>query len=142
MYQIGVFISHSWKYSNHYDTLAEWIFQKKWSVKGGSIEFIDYSIPKHDPIHNAQNATALQYAINNEIANSHVVVIPMGMYTNYSKWIQKEINGSRQFGKPILAVNPRAQERKASVVADAATKEVGWSSDSVVGAIWNLYCSR
>ena len=27
---IHIFISHSWAYSNHYGTLAEWIFGKKW----------------------------------------------------------------------------------------------------------------
>ncbi len=30
--QIHVFISHSWAYSNHYDTLSKWIFNKRWSV--------------------------------------------------------------------------------------------------------------
>ena len=142
MHKIGVFISHSWKYSSHYETLAEWIFQESWSVQQTPktpIEFIDYSIPKDNPIHNAPNATSLQIAINAKIAESHMVIIPMGMYTNYSKWIQKEIDGSRQFSKPILAVNPWAQERKSSVVMQAATQVVGWNKKSVIDAIWNLY---
>jgi len=29
-HQIHVFISHSWAYSEHYDTLAEWVFTNSW----------------------------------------------------------------------------------------------------------------
>jgi len=29
---MNVFISHFWAYSNHYDRLAEWIFEEVWSV--------------------------------------------------------------------------------------------------------------
>ena len=32
---------------------------------------------------------------------SHVVVIPTGMYTNYSRWIKKEIDSSSGYNKPI-----------------------------------------
>lgn len=67
-----------------------------------------------------------------------VVVIPTGMYASYSKWIGKEINGAQAYLRPILAVNPWAQERKSSVVVNAAHKYVGWNSQSVVKGIWQL----
>jgi len=63
------------------------------------------------------------------------------MYASYSKWIQEEINGAKYFERPILAVNPWAQEKKSSVVQQAADKSVGWTSESVVNGIWNLYYS-
>jgi hypothetical protein len=53
----------------------------------------------------------LQDAIFNQIARSHVIVIPSGMYANYSKWIQKEIAGAKNYSKPILAVNPWGQQK-------------------------------
>lgn len=138
-HQIHVFISHSWKYSGHYDTLSSWIFDYSWSFGQASILFCDYSVPKSDPIHNAPTDASLKAAIFNQIARSHVVVIPTGMYANYSKWIGKEIEGASTKGKPILAVNPWAQERKSSIVASAADKVVGWNSESVVAGIWQLY---
>ena len=138
-YQINVFISHSWTYSNHYDTLAGWIFREPWNSNGTPIQFNDFSIPKHNPIHNAPNAQVLQNAIHAEIAKSHVIVIPMGMYATHSNWIQKEISGSQLHRRPILAVNPWGQERKSSVVADAAQERVGWNKKSVVDGVWNLY---
>jgi len=101
--QIHIFISHAWDYSGHYGTLAEWIFDKRWTVGQASLDLRDYSIPRTDPIHNAQNNSALRAAIFDKISRSHVVIIPMGMYVNYSKWIQKEIEGAHEYGKPILA---------------------------------------
>ena len=137
--QIHVFISHAWAHSEHYDTLADWIFNENWSVGQASLYFMDFSVPKNDPIHNARNDRQLREAIYNQIARSHVVVIPMGMYANYSYWIQKEIEGATAYSKPILAVNPWAQQRSSSVVGDAALKKVGWNKKSVVDGIWQLY---
>ena len=84
-------ISHSWTYSDHYDTLASWIFQESWSVGQASLDFRNYSVPKDDPIHNARTDKELKEAIYRQIALSHVIVIPTGMYASYSKWIQKEV---------------------------------------------------
>ena len=138
-HQIHVFISHSWSYSGHYDTLSSWIFSKSWSFGQASIKFLDYSVPRNDPIHNARTQKALQDAIYAKIARTHVVIIPTGMYANYSKWIQKEISGSNSYDKPILAVNPWGQQRTSSVVSRAANLTVGWTSKSVVDGIWELY---
>ena len=137
--QIHVFISHSWSYSNHYDTLSKWIFDENWSVGQASLDFRDYSVPKNDPIHNANNDTQLKNAIYDKISRSHVIVIPTGMYANYSKWIKKEIEGANGYQKPILAVNPWAQEKKSSVVIENANKLVGWNKDKVIGGIWELF---
>lgn len=137
--QIHVFISHSWAYSEDYDTLEQWIFGQAWSSGQASLDFRNYSVPKHDPIHNARNTDELRAAIYDQISRSHVVVIPTGMYATHSKWIQQEINGANYYGKPILAVVPRGQKRRSGVVVDNAKKEVGWTKNGVVGAIWELY---
>jgi len=98
----------------------------------------NYSVPKNDPIHNATSDRQLREAIYAQISRSHVVVIPTGMYAQYSKWIQKEIEGAQLYQKPILAVNPWGQHRKSSVVANAAAKLAGWNSKSVVEGTWSL----
>ena len=138
-YQIHIFISHAWTYSEHYETLSSWIFGENWSVGQASLSFLDYSVPRNDPIHNAANDAQLEEAIFNKISRSHVVVIPSGMHAAYSKWIQKEIQGSKTYGKPILAVNPFGQERKAGVVLNNADEAVGWNKKSVINGIWKLY---
>lgn len=136
---VPVFISHSWAYSNHYQKLAEWIFETPWNLPNGTpVIFSDVSVPKDNPIHNAPNEASLRQAIFARISRSSVVVIPTGMYVNYSKWIRKEIDGAQAYAKPILAVNPWAQEKKSSVVTLAASETVGWTSDGVANAVWRL----
>ncbi len=137
--QIHVFISHAWAHSHHYSTLYEWIFNGNWSVGQASLRFLDYSVPKHDPIHNAENDLQLKRAVFDKISRSHVIVIPTGMYASHSKWIQKEVEGSLHYRKPILAVNPMGQQRRSGVVLTNASKIVGWNKKPVVNAIWELY---
>ena len=137
--QIHVFISHSWSYSGHYDTLSDWIFNQNWRVGQASLDLRDYSVPKNDPIHNANSAAALRAAIYDKIGRSHVVVIPTGMYATHSKWIKEEIEGANYHNKPILGVNPWAQERKSSVVVNNAAKLVGWNKQPIIDEIWAMY---
>jgi hypothetical protein len=61
------------------------------------------------------------------------------MYASYSKWIKKEIEGSKAYNKPILAVNPFGQQKKSGVVLDNADEAVEWNKKPVINAIWNLY---
>lgn len=137
--QIHVFISHAWAYSDHYETLEQWIFGESWRAGSTSLDFRDYSIPKSHPIHNVTSTTALQAAIFDQISRSHVLVIPSGMYATHSKWIQKEIDGAKRYGKPILAISPWGQQRNSAVVQDNANKTVGWNKDPLIDGIWNLY---
>jgi len=140
--QIHIFISHAWVYSKHYETLSDWIFGEKWSVGQASLDLRDFSVPKDNPIHNVGSTQQLQEAIFNQIARSHVIVIPSGMYASYSKWIQKEIKAAKSYKKPILAVNPWGQQNRAGVVLNNADDGVGWNKQPVINAIWKLYYER
>ena len=93
---------------------------------------------KDNPIHYAPNEASLKAAIYQRIDMASVVVIPTGMYANYSNWIGKEIEGAKDFYKPILAVNPWAQEKKSSIVLAASDKYVGWNKQTVVQGVWDL----
>lgn len=139
VHQVHVFVSHSWSYSAHYDTLSKWIFEQNWRSGQATIDFRNYSVPKTDPILNAATDKALREAIYRQICRSHVIVIPTGMYAHYSKWIGKEIDGAAYYGKPILAVDLRGALRTSSTVVNAATKSVAWNSTSVATGIWDLY---
>lgn len=135
---IGIFISHSWGYSGHYDKMAEWLFTERWENQGRQVVFTDFSVPKDDPIHFAQTDSELYQAISNKIDMSDIVIIPTGMYSNYSKWIRKEIDAAKYLRKSILAVDLWGQEKKASVVTQAANHSVGWKKQSIGDGIWRL----
>ena len=138
-YTINIFISHSWSYSGHYETLYSWIVENEWTIHEQPVIFHDWSVPKNDPIHNATTDKQLEMRIFAQISRANAVIIPTGMYANYSKWISKEISGSKLYRVPILAVNPRSQQRASSTVINAANELVGWNKNSVVNAIWKLY---
>lgn len=140
--QIHVFISHAWSYSEHYSTLANWVFEESWRFGQASLDFRNYSVPKDDPIHNVTSTVMLKEAIYNQISRSHVIIIPSGMYSSHSRWIHEEIMGAKEYGKPILAVTPWAQQRNADVVLSNADERVGWNKQSVVDGIWKLYYER
>ncbi|HFU3863970.1 TPA: TIR domain-containing protein [Streptococcus suis] len=130
-----IFISHSWAYSDAYDKFIKLL------DKDPDFSYSDYSVPKNDPIHNAGTSKELYDAIKAQVSKASVVIIMAGVYSTYSKWINKEIEiAQTEFSipKPIIAVEPWASEKTSVKVKDAADKIVGWNSSSIINAIKEL----
>lgn len=72
------------------------------------------------------------------MSHAGCVLILAGVYSTYSKWINREIKIAKSMGKPIIAIEPWGSERTSQVVKDAADDIVKWQSASVVNAIRNL----
>lgn len=129
----NLFISHSWSYTNAYDLLVKMLDSAPY------FSYKDYSVPKHDPVHDADNAAELEAAIKNQMSSCSVVLIMAGKYSTYSKWIQKEIRIAQDdYAKPIVAICPWGSEQISAVVRDAADKVVRWNTSSIVSAIQEL----
>lgn len=131
----NLFISHSWSYSNSYNKLTSMLTERPYFF------YKDFSVPKDDPIHNAPNQQLLFEAIRRKIQPCHVVVIMSGVYSTYSKWINKEIEiAMREFSikKPILAIIPRGAQRTSTIVSNSADLIVGWNTESIVNGIRQL----
>lgn len=130
----NLFISHSWAYSDAYEKLISMLDK-------GKIEYKNYSIPKDDPVHTSGTDKALYEAIKNKISPTTVVIIMAGVYSSYSKWIDKEIKiSTTEFSttKPILAIEPWGSEKTSKKVKDNATKIVKWNTESIITAIKEL----
>jgi hypothetical protein len=126
----NLFISHSWTYGDAYDKLVKFFNEHK------NFSWGNYSVPKNDPIHSANNDKQLYDAIKAKIALVNCVVILAGVYSSYSRWINKEIQISKtDFSKPIVAVEPWASEKTSKTVKDNADEVVKWQSASIVKAI-------
>ena len=127
-----LFISHSWAYSDAYGRLVGLLNRRPY------FRFKDYSVPRDDPIHNARTVAALRAAIRQQMTPCGVVLILAGVYATYSKWIDEEIalaqHGFR-LPKPIVAIRPWGNVRMSQTVQNAASRVVGWNTDSVVKAI-------
>lgn len=131
----NLFISHSWSYSDQYNGFVDLL------NKDSSFTYKNYSIPKNDPVHTNGTDKELKEAIKNKIAPSSIVIIMAGVYSTYSKWIDKEIDIAKNgFSdpKPILGVKPWAQTNVSTKVQDNADKIVGWNSATIIKAIKDL----
>ena len=123
-----LFISHSWAYSDAYDKIVEFLEQEK-------IDFYDHSVPKDDPIHTSGYDWELEEAIDAKIKGVSCVLILAGVYSSYSKWINKEIEIANEYEKPIIAIEPWGSERTSQVVKDNADEIVSWQASSIANAI-------
>ena len=79
-----LFISHSWAYSDAYEKLC--------NLLGDASTFVysNYSIPKDDPVH-TKSDVVLYEAIKQQMTFCNVIIILAGVYSSYSKWVEKEI---------------------------------------------------
>lgn len=130
-----MFISHSWAYPHAYEGLLNLMHQD------ASFEYRNYSVPKDDPIHTNGTDAELYAAIKEQISHSSVVLILAGIYANYSRWIQKEVQIAQSefyVPKPIIAVEYWGSERTSLVVKNAADRIVKWNSKSIIDAIREL----
>lgn len=135
MKQYSIFISHSWAYGDAYDKLVKMLDDDP------RFNYKNYSVPKDDPIHNAPNEELLKEAIKKQITFCDVVIILAGVYSSYSKWINKEIDIAKKgflTSKPILAIEPWDSEKTSKIVKDNADKIVKWNTSSIVAGIREL----
>jgi len=130
----NLFISHSWSYGDAYDRLVKML------DSAPRFEYRDYSVPKDDPIHDADNATQLRAAITAQMKPASVILIMAGKYATYSKWIKEEISIAQNgftIKKSIIAITPWGAQQISSVVQEAADEISGWNTNSIVNAIRN-----
>lgn len=125
----NLFISHSWTYSDAYEKLVALLDAKPY------FSYKNYSVPKDNPIHHADNDSQLKAAIKEQMQPASCVLILAGVYSTYSKWINIEIELAKQMGKTIIAIEPWGSERTSTTVKNAADKIVKWNTDSIVSAI-------
>jgi MTH538 TIR-like domain (DUF1863) len=121
-----VFISHAWQYDADYYRIEEWLNEAPLFI------WQNLSVPKHDPIMNAEQLTK---ELNNQMRPADVFVILAGMYVSHSAWIQYEINFARRIGRPIIGIRPRGNTLLPVAVQNGADVIVGWNQSSIVTAI-------
>ena len=127
-----IFISHSWTYDNAYQRIVKFL-------DDNGVEYYNHSVPKYDPVHTNGTDKQLKEKIDAKIKGCSGVIILAGVYASYSKWIDKEIDISADYAKPIIAVEPWGAERTSKRVKDAADKIVKWNGKSLANAVEELF---
>lgn len=123
-----ILISHSWSYNNAYQTVESWLDQTNY------FRWSNYSVCCDNPL-DTKTDYELKQALSNRISNCSCIVVISGMYTNYSKWIDYEIDEAIRMRKPIIGLKPWGQERIPLKISNNATVMVGWNSSSLINAI-------
>lgn len=132
----NIFISHAWKYSEHYSKIVQWLNEAQ---KEGRLTWKNYSVPEHDPLINPDSSGGkkqLKEELKRQIAPVSKVIILAGMYASYSDWIDFEIDTAVDYEKYIIGVKPWGQERVPLKISSNAFM-VGWNKESVINAILN-----
>lgn len=133
--QYNLFISHSWSYSDAYDKLVNLLENAE------DFDYKNYSVPKDNPVHTNGTDKQLKAAIKEQMSHASVVLILAGVYSSYSKWINKEIEiAKKEFNTPkkIIAIEPWGSQKTSSVVKNAADEIVKWQTKSIIDAIIEL----
>ncbi len=126
--QYQIFVSHSWNYDEHRDRIKQFLNDEP------QLTYRDFSVPEHDPLE-FEDRNDLRQQIYQRVKQSHVVVIPSGMYVAHSEWINEEIEMAKSLGKPLIGVKPWGSSQTPKVVREEADEMVGWQQRSVLNAI-------
>lgn len=126
-----LFISHSWAYSDSYNRIVKLLNEQR-------LNYCNHSVPKDDPIHTKGTDKQLREAIEAKIKGTSCILILAGVYSTYSKWINKEIEIAKYMNKKIIAIQPWGSERTSQIVKDNANIIVGWNGKTIVDAIKKL----
>lgn len=127
-----LFISHAWKYNDSYYRLVDML------DSAPNFKWRNYSVPEHDPVldpDDPDDQETLIEELEDQIKPVNCVLILSGMYVSHSFWIQKEIEISIDYGKPIIGIKPWGSKKVPKAVSDAAKEIVGWNTSSIVAAI-------
>lgn len=132
-----IFISHAWKYTEHYNKIVQWLNEAQ---ADGLLTWKNYSVPEHDPLIDPDTTvgkTKLKNMLKEQIRPATKVLILSGMYVAHSDWIEFEIDTSVDYNKYIIGIKPWGQERIPTKVSNNADDMVGWNKSSVINAILN-----
>ncbi len=128
-----LFISHAWDYKGEYEGLVNLLNSDQ------TFLWHDLSVSEDRPLpvllKLPKSYRYLVRQIDERIAKADCLLVLAGMYVTHRGWIQSEIEAAQDFMKPIIAVEPRGNERFPEAVMHAATERVGWNCVSIVSAI-------
>ena len=124
-----VFISHAWRYSDHYLQLVQWFNAEP------NFSWNNCSVPSDDALPD-KTSKGLSEGMTRQIIPAQVVIVLGGMYAAHSEWINYEITEAQRMNKIIIGVKPWGQERIPLKVQEASVcLVVGWNSASVIQAV-------
>lgn len=125
-----LFISHVWRNEEN----SEYYRLVNLLREASFFTYRNYSVPEHNPL-GTKTDKELREALDRQIKPVNCVLVVSGMYTNYRRWIQEEIEIAKKYNKPIIGIKPWGQQRVPQEIQNIAKEMVGWQTSSIVAAI-------
>ena len=124
----NLFISHAWDYADDYSKLVELLERQS------SLDWRDQSVPRSSPVL-APDLFGIREALARRIYQADAVLFVSGMHHFSSKWVQYELNIAREYGIPIIGIQPPRGLPAPEDIGEAAATMAPWSADSIAQAI-------
>lgn len=137
MAQYDLFISHAWDYDERYEGICRLLDGQR----GLTFGWRDYSAPRDRPVVDPGTEIGrnkLRALLNERVRQCSCFILAAGMFVNHRYWVQAEIEFARYYGKPILGVMRRGQQRTPDYVYEVSHEVVAWYGPSIVQGIRNV----
>jgi MTH538 TIR-like domain (DUF1863) len=128
-----LFISHAWDYKDEYEGVVN-LLNADYSFGWDNVS-VPEDVPLMPSLRLPKSYRYLVRQLDASISRADCLLVLAGMYVAHRGWIQSEIEAAQEFRKPIIAVQPRGNERFPEAVTHAAVVTVGWNTASIVSAI-------
>jgi hypothetical protein len=131
----NIFISHVWAfYSDQYKELIA-MFDRT-----PNFHYCDYSSPQNSPLVEPSIYKypwlVLKQKIKNQIKHAHIVLVIAGMNDRkYRDWIEIELEITRKYSKPIIAILPPGQFTVSKEIRSVSCTIVDWDSSVIISSI-------
>jgi hypothetical protein len=129
----NLYLSHSWNYNHAYKKLSVLLSSSP------DFHYNRYFFTEQDPVGSTRNERELYDAIKLKMKYSHAALLMCGVYSTYSRWVNKEIIICKnEFNKPLIAIEPFDSSRTSAIVKQHADRIVGWNIDTIVNTVKEL----
>ena len=132
MASYDLFISHAWDYDERYAGICRLLDGQ------AGFSWRDYSAPRSHPAADPTTEigrNTLRAILKERVRQCSCFILVAGAFVDHRYWIQAEIDFAQSYGKPIVGVMRRGQQRTPQTVYDVSHEVVAWYGPSIVSAI-------
>ncbi len=128
-----VFLSHGWVEQDGIERITS--LMETYRLKTEGFEYEYYSVSKDDPAQFLPSNKALAIAIEKQMTPCSCLIILVGVYEEFKRWINLELDAAKKLGIPVIlvdAVDPKYTSHKEK---RAAAEIVKWDAMQLGDAI-------
>jgi len=131
----NIYVSHSWSVADTYDKLVR-VLQSD-----PSFAFRLFGLAKNDPVHATGVSYELRAAMRHPMSQCHVLVVQTGVYAQFGKWINEELElacATFELRRRVLAIDTFGPDPKPTPVQERADRVIGWTKSGIITAVREL----